>query len=164
VSGVLNKRVLWLAACASALLALLMSWHTWTRLVQEGKILERKRSDLIQLQNIEHQVRLGDMAQQKLEDGKFVRPVSFAEAVRDLPASLKIGESREERIALRDGWTAVRKEIVFQDAAVSNALALARKMESLQPPWSAAGVTLRSSGKTPGVGQVTLVMEALEKQ
>lgn len=65
--------------------------------------------------------------------------------------------------AVPPGWTLHRREVAFHEAPLSQVMAFVDTAQAARPPWRPVEVDIRASAHTPGVGQVVLVLETVER-
>jgi hypothetical protein len=126
--------------------------------------LERKRAEVLRVLALEQ--RLNRMRQAKESyagmAGRQAEPT--AGILREVFAGLRVDEPRETRRDLGDGWVARHEEISLGDVPLAKAMEYMRRVEKLKPPWIVTKCSIRTTGETPGVANVVLDIEAVEKR
>lgn len=74
---------------------------------------------------------------------------------------------RDNRVAdvppVAAGWVLHRREVAFHEASLARVMAFVDAAQASRPPWRLVEADIRASAHTPGVGQVVLVLETVER-
>jgi len=100
----------------------------------------------------------------RLEEERAYQPVRLGSIFElSLPSArpdIRPLEGRE----LENGWSLRRSEVILQAVRLSELGGALQAAEDSRPPWRLVECAVSASDQGPGVGRVTLVMQALEKK
>lgn len=159
-----KRKGLWIAGAIFIVAGLVYSSLTVDYMEQYKERMERKQADIRQLQAMQNKIEKCIDARKKYEALDLKKPVDINGMIAQAGLSQKLADSRETTNTIADGWVRLQKEVIFNEINIKEALEIASRMESTKPPWCVQKITVRSSIRDNGFGQVVLSLEALQKE
>jgi hypothetical protein len=159
-----GERIAWAGAAAALVLG--AGALTWAIRGVYAVVprLERKSGEVRKVLVLEQRVK-------KMQDAKEAyaamagKPVDPTAAIlREVLAGHRVEEPRVMHREIPGGWVVRQEEISLNDVPVANAIEFVRRIERQKPPWRLARCSIRTSGDVPGVANVVLQVEAVEKK
>jgi hypothetical protein len=148
------------AICLCA--GLLFCYRAHRDIAQSAERLERSRALLMRLDELEFGMQDWLSARHTFDALDPARPSDPAVALKQ--TALKYRESRVADVPdAGSGWTVQRREIAFSDVRLETVMAFVDRVAAQRPPWRLVKVDIQASDHTAGMGQVVLMLEALEK-
>ena len=178
---------LWVCALVVFILGVWMTIQSWRRFDRAALRLERKLGNLAQLHAKERELNRYEAARRAFERLPEKSPDSPSDLINIALSGHQPDDIREFRRPSVPGWTVRQKEIVFNEVPLDKVAAFLHMAETgsreqrrqsgnvtmadgktqrlwRRPPWRLVKCVIRVTSGTTGWGQVTLLMEALEKK
>ena len=127
-----------------------------------GRVNEKKKT-LAALRELERERNLGRSAILAFESADSRAPAPMGALASSHLSGMNPEIRVRETIALPDGWSLSRLEIVCSDADLARLSAFLLAAESGRPPWKLTEFTVAASRKEGGHGRAAMTMESLAK-
>jgi hypothetical protein len=124
--------------------------------------MARRAGDLAQLQALSVDARRAEEALRARAAMGRERALPVEDLLMSAFPGLEAQVQPREKQPLGDGWFARTVEVVLEEAPLAGIGKLAEEGGALRPPWRVAELSIVASDR-PGIGRVTLVLEAIEK-
>lgn len=125
--------------------------------------LNEKKKTLAALRELERERNHGRSAVLAFESADSRAPAPMGALASSRLSGMNPEIRVRETIALSDGWSLSRLEIVCSDADLARLPAFLLAAESGRPPWKLTEFTVAASRKEGGYGRATMAMESLAK-
>ncbi|OGV68004.1 MAG: hypothetical protein A2283_10715 [Lentisphaerae bacterium RIFOXYA12_FULL_48_11] len=154
---------IWLSALVCLVAGIVMTIHNLKRSESIEERFRKQIGELKILRSQESDLNRHETARREYELVTDKKPVPLNTVLQETLAGVKVDDVRESRKELVDGWALRQKEISISDVPLDKVMDFVEKAESHKFPWSLARFVVRSAPLASGKGQVTLLMESLEK-
>ncbi|MBA4387190.1 MAG: hypothetical protein C0404_04355 [Verrucomicrobia bacterium] len=157
-------KIIWAAACVFIVAGMALALQARSAIRTASDKIARRASDTKQVAAIEAD--LARCVQAQMLYGKLAtkKADSFPELLKASFADQKTDDARDVRRDLIPGWYARQKELTWSDVQIGKVMEFAARAESMRPPWIMTKCQIRSSQTVAGMGQVTIVLEAVERK
>lgn len=153
-------RILWLVAVLTVAVAAAITLSEFRIRGTTRARFARKQTERGRLQVLESELKAGQEAIGRLNVWRGQTAPPLRNFLDEAGAVLNATEGAETRIALSDGWTALRKVLTVPDAPVADILQFVVRAEAAGPPWRLVKLVL-TSADTAGRSQAELTFETL---
>ncbi len=162
--------VLWVLAVLALATGGFMTVVSKRAIEEASSVLARKsEKDLVELRAMSAGWARYVAAQKLFEQLPHKKPAELDDILKQVLPEYDMDNSRQEDAEITPGWRICRREMVFRDVPVEKIMNFIYEAEMsgkrnesrLRPPWRAARCIIRSSSRSPGLGQVILQMEAV---
>jgi len=157
------RRVHALAATGLLVIGLLLAAHRAATLQEITRRLDRKRSELADLEQIRSGILLDETARRAWQEHYGRRPPRPLQDILPAPGSTGISYRirAEPTVPAGPGWQCSRATVTVQATALGRIVELCRAAETAVPPWRVSRIRVTAAAGAPGETAAVLEMQTL---
>ncbi len=156
-------KVLVAIAVAIWVVGVVWSAGTWRLLAEESARVRGLASEVATMRALAVEAAGYAETQKRVQGVAATAPVALAGVVGERITGAKVDQTRARRQSLGDGWALHEQDLVFDEVGIIEVMGLVDELEAGQPPWRLEALEIRAAAHTPGVGQVSLTLAALQR-
>ncbi len=157
-------RAIWVIALCAVAVGILLTFRSLADRSTVKEKLETRITDMKNMKALERRAARITDAIRTLDELPDHKAVNLSPLLTSTLPGIKPELRESARRGLQGDWSLRRVDIDLGEVALDKFAAFLHKAESDRPPWRLARCTVRSTGTTPGMAQVTLALEALDKK
>ena len=155
--------VLWAAASATSLAALILSALTYRTLRDHAAASGRFCADIDKLRPLQARADRCDAARMAFEAVSNAVSAAPLGVMRERLPDCRTDGLKEDRVEQIPGWILHRQSMALGDVAVERILPVIAGIEAQRPPWRLTRFVVEGSPRGAGFGRVELHWESLER-
>lgn len=158
-----SQQMLWALAVVVLTAGVIVSVWSVLRLGRHTEKLRTYAGYSRRLSDMDRQASRSESAVRSFESLSDPHPIPIPDLLRSSLPGEKCETREQPSLSTIPGWTVRRVSVTFPEIDLGMLAAFIVNAESGRPPWQIRSLTLRSLSAAGGIGQATLILEALDR-